>query len=463
MQPLGQRQNDRPVQRLTAVDLINLYVETPSAPTRVGALAILDGRRLVDSSGRLRLAAIREVIGRRLDGVPRLRQIIHRPGPLAGRPVWADDPCFRLDRHVQQLALTPGQDLTDLAMHLVTSPLDRAHPLWRMWFVTGLPGGDVALVFGMHHVVADGITTVRVVGSLMDGPPLGERQPAARPWVAQPPRRWGALVLENLRGRRSGWRGPPLGQWRRMMRMRSAPRTSLNQPVGAHRRLAAITMDLAAAKDVAHRYHGKINDVVLAVAAGGVRRLLQGRSERVDGVRVHVSVAVSLRPSAVEGEVGNRSGGIALRVPLDADPHARLREIARESAEAKSDQLPTVGNTLLVWLARIGLLRYFSRHQRMINIVESNVVGPPATVSLLGAPVRSITPVGTLAGNLSLGFLALSYAGRLTIAVQADADQYPDLPVLLAAMERDCSALLAKPTSVAPPPPPVAPGHLPLR
>ena len=449
--------NDRPVQRLTAVDLINLYVETPSAPTRVGALAILDGHTLVDPSGQLRLATIREAIGRRLDGVPRLRQIIHRAGPLAGRPVWADDPSFRLDRHVQQVALTPGEDLTGLAMRLVTSPLDRAHPLWRMWFITGLPGGDVALVFGMHHVVADGITTVRLVGSLMDASPLGVQQPAAWPWVAQPPPRWGALVRDNLRGMLSGVRFPPPGQWRRMMVMRNAPRTSLSHPVGAHRRLAAVTMDLTAAKAVAHSHQGKINDVVLAVASGGIRALLQDRSERVDGVRMHVSVAVSLRPSGVGGEVGNRSGGIALRVPLEADPHERLREIARESAEAKSDQLPTVGNSLLVWLTRIGLLRYFSRHQHMINIVESNVAGPPAIVSLLGAPIRSIIPIGTLVGNLSLGFLALSYAGQLTIAVQADADHYPDLPVLLAAMERDCSALLAGPAGVAPPPPPVVP------
>jgi diacylglycerol O-acyltransferase len=183
--------------------------------------------------------------------------------------------------------------------------------------------------------------------------------------------------------------------------------------------------------------------VVLAVAAGGIRALLQHRSEPVDGVRVHVSVAVSLRPPEVKTDVGNRSGGIALRIPLDADPHERLHKIARESAEAKSDQLPTAGNSLLVWLTRVGLLRYFSRHQHVINIVESNVAGPPATISLLGAPIRSIVPIGTLVGNLALGFLALSYAGRLTIAVQADADRYRDLAVLVAAMERDCSALLA--------------------
>jgi diacylglycerol O-acyltransferase len=217
---------DRPLRRLTAVDLINLAVETPSSPARVGALAIFDGKALIDHSGRLRLAEIQEAIGERLDGVPRLRQVIHRPGILAGRPIWTDDRSFRVDRHVRQITLNPGDELTDLALRLVNAPLDRAQPLWRMWFVTGLPDGRVALVFGMHHVVADGTTAIRLVSSLMDPPP---RRPTRR-WVAQPPPRWGHLVRDNLRALRPYVRLPQLGQWRRMVAMRHAPRTSLNYP-----------------------------------------------------------------------------------------------------------------------------------------------------------------------------------------------------------------------------------------
>ena len=400
--------------RLTDVDLINLYVETPEAPARVGALALLDGRGLADADGRLRLAAVRTAIGDRLGSVPRLRQVIRRAGPFGGRPVWVDDPAFRLERHVRQVALSPGEEPTDLALRLVNGPLDRAHPLWRMWFVTGLPGGGVALVFGMHHVVADGVATVHMLGSLMDAAPPVDDRATARPPRARLPRR-----------------------------MRRAPRTSLNRPVGAHRRLTAVTMELDAARAVARDHQAKVNDVVLAIAAGGVRALLHSRAEPVDGVRVHVSVAVSLRPPGSGSAGGNHTGGIVVRVPLDADPRERLRAIALQSTEAKAVQLPTAGNTLLVWLARLGLLRSFSRHQRTVNLVESNVAGPPAPISLLGAPVRAVVPIGTLVGNLSLGFLALSYAGRLTIAVQADADQYPDLDVLIAAMERDRAALLA--------------------
>jgi diacylglycerol O-acyltransferase / wax synthase len=439
--------NGQPIERLTPTDLINLYVETPSAPTRVGALAVLDGMTLLDSAGRLRIGDIRAVIDGRLDRVARLRQIIHRAGPLSGRPVWVDDPAFRIDRHVNQVALPAGQQLTDCAMGLVTGALDDAHPLWRIWFVTGLPDGQVALVFGMHHVVADGVTTVQLVSALMD-PADGRDVDASRPWVAQRPPSWGALVWDNLRGKASGvrrLRPTGLAPWRMLAGAGNAPTTSLNHPVGARRRLAALTLDLAAVKEMAHRHRAKVNDVVLALAAGGVRDLLLGRSERVDGVRLHVSVAVSLRATGSQAGIGNRTGGIAVRLPLDPDPYRRLREIARESAEAKAHQLPTASNSLLVWLARLGLLRFFSRHQHMIHIVESNVIGPPGIIRLLGAPITSIVPIGTLVGNLSLGFLALSYSGQLTIAVQADANHYPDLPVLLTAMQREGRQMIAMP------------------
>jgi hypothetical protein len=231
--------------------------------------------------------------------------------------------------------------------------------------------------------------------------------------------------------------------------LRRAPRTSLNQPVGPHRRLAWLDLNLAEVKAVAHKGGGKVNDVVLTLAAGGLRELLLARSEPVDGVRLHASVAVSLRGDGGKYGAGNRTGALAVGLPLCADPHRRLRLIAGESARAKAHQPMGAGNALLVWLARLGLLRWFSRRQRMINIVESNVAGPKAVMTFMGAKVGGIVPVGTLAGNIPVGFLALSYAGRLTVAVQADAVLFPDLPVLLAAMRRESSALTPKIAQVA--------------
>jgi len=229
-------------------------------------------------------------------------------------------------------------------------------------------------------------------------------------------------------------------QWRAFADLRHSPRTSLNQPVGARRLLASVSLDLADAKHIAHSHEAKVNDVVLAIAAGGLRDLLRSRGEPVDGVRLNVSVAVSLRDPAAH-DIGNQSGALVVGVPLDGDSDRRLRQVAAESRKAKRGQVSTTGNGLLVALARVGLLRAFSRRQRMINLVESNVTGPTEPLRLLGSPIADVVPIGTLVGNLTVGVLAMSYAGRLTIAVQADARHCPDLPVMIAAMQRECREL----------------------
>lgn len=438
------------IERLSPVDLINVAVESPTSPARVGAIAILDGRTLVDADRQLRLADIRAELHRRIAGVPRLRQAIHRGGPLSGRPVWVDDPSFRIERHINEVALPSGAALEDLAIDLINQPLDGSHPLWRMWFVTALPGGRIALVLALHHVVADGVTTVELIRSLTDGPqPL----PTAAPGFPRPAARWRELVRDNIRRRGSAlrhWRVPALSQWRSVAGVRNALRTSLNQPIGAHRRLAWVSVDLADAKRIARRHSAKVNDLVLALAGAGLRELLAGRGERVDGVVLNASVAVSLR-AAGQDDVGNRSGGIVVRVPLDGDPERRLREIAADSRRAKASQVFTTGNSMLIGLARLGLLKFFSRRQHMVNFVESNVAGPDRVLRLMGAPILRVVPVGSLVGNLTVGVLALSYAGCLTVAVQADADRCPDLPMMIEAMRREVGQLVPAQRPIASP------------
>jgi diacylglycerol O-acyltransferase len=440
--------------RLSVEDRLNLVMEAPDTPVHMGAVAVLDGRPLRDAAGCLALAEIRGEIDRRLASVPQLHRVLLRPGILAGGPLWIDDPAFRIDRHVDQVEVPhPGdeQALLRLTAELMAPLLDRSRPLWRMWLVTGLPADQVAVVFKLHHVVADGLAAVRMIASLLDKD-LDAAQ--TLPWRAAPPPRRRDLVFDNVRAKiaalpRSAALLTPrrlLGSARAHRRMLagswSAPRTSLNAPIGAGRRLAVLRLDLADVKRVAHRHGGKVNDVVLSLAAGGLRTLLRSRGESVDRVWLHASVAVSLRTPEQTGEAGNRTGGIVVRLPVgEPDPGARLRLVSGQSARAKRLQPATAGNSLLMWLARLGLVRRFSRRQHMINLVESNIAGPPAPIYALGARMLDLIPIGHLAGNIALSLLALSYAGRLTVTVQADADQFPDLPVLLAAMEREWAAL----------------------
>jgi len=161
------------IDRLSASDLTNLAVEGPDTPMHVAALALLDGRSLLDPDGRLPLASIRARIASRLARAPRLRQVVYRPGALAGRPLWVDDPAFAIDRHVNEARVpAPGgeEELLRLTERIIGRPLDRSRPLWQLWFITGLATGQVAVLLKLHHAVADGLAAVRLVGALLDAP-----------------------------------------------------------------------------------------------------------------------------------------------------------------------------------------------------------------------------------------------------------------------------------------------------
>jgi len=390
--------------RLSAADLTYLAVEAADTPMHVGALAILDGSTLRDKDGRIRLAELRGELESRLDRAPMLRRRLKS----RGRAVWVDDPDFRIERHVK-LATAADPTLLGLADRLLEPRLDRAHPLWRLWFVDGLSGGRVGLLIAIHHAVADGQTALQMLLPLLSGlPPTGARRPAVT---------------------RSGGRGG----WRRLRAALGAPRTSLNAPIGLHRVSAVVRIPLASAKAVAGV---TVNDVLLNLVAGGIRALLQKRGEAVDDVRLHVAVPVDTG--------GTQAGIVVVRLPLSpADPRERLARVHDAATKAKTGQAG--GATPLVWLARAGLMRLFTRHQRLTNVVVSNVVGPAEPLVLFGAPVVELIPLGALAGNLALTFLALSYAGTLVVSVRADRERFADLPVLVAAMNRDWQTMAAPP------------------
>ncbi|WP_370028430.1 wax ester/triacylglycerol synthase domain-containing protein [Planotetraspora sp. GP83] len=434
------------------MDLTNLAVEAPETPMHIGVLAVLNGRSLCDANGRLRLAALRIDIDGLLAGVPELRRIVRRPGRLAGPPLWVDDRSFRIDRHVNEVVLpVPGDEavLLRLTEELLAPLLDREHPMWRIWFITGLPDGRVAAVIALHHAIADGLAAVGLLTALLDP----DTATTTKPWVPTAPPQWRDLARDNFRIGLATMRrlahlpdprrlaGSLSGGWRVLGQAWRAPRTSLTGPIGPQRALAVQRLDLATAKRIAHAHGGKVNDVVLDLAAGGLRALLRSRGESVD-LNVHAAVAASPRNEKPAPRTGNRAGIIVVKLPLDEpDPAARLRLIRANSDRAKREQILTTEQGMMLWLARLGLLRRYTRRQRLTTIVESDVIGPPAPIRLLGAEVVDMIPIGALAGNLAISFLAFSYAGILTITVRVDAERHPDFPVLVAAMAQDWHSL----------------------
>lgn len=427
--------------RLTALDAGYLRIEDHGLPMHVAALAIVDGVSLQDASGRLHEERVQRLVDDRTWLAPRLRQKLHHPPFAAGSPVWVDDPAFDIRNHVQFHHLGYPADeasMLEAVCDLNATRLDRSGPLWEMWLVTGREDGTVALLIRLHHVVADGIAALDLLGVLFDTSPedrspVPTRQrprplPRARELYADHLlRQAGAVSRAVSSARRPGAVGHDLasrlGQVRRLIRAGVAPQVSLNEPVGTQRRLMLVRADLAGARATAHAHGAKVNDVVLAAMAGGARRLLESRGELRPDLVLRVSVAASLRGRGDEVVSGNEVGVRYAPLPVcEPDAVGRLEYIAAVTAPQRDEAAYQPGGRILQrWMVRAMF------HQKLVNLLVSNLPGPAATMYFAGARVLEVFQVGLVQGNIPLSVGVLSYAGQLNFDIVADADAIPDL------------------------------------
>ncbi|MDX5400417.1 MAG: WS/DGAT domain-containing protein, partial [Actinomycetes bacterium] len=411
--------------------------------------------------GEPRLKDIRDGVEQRLARVPKLRQRLHRPGPLAGRPAWVDDPMFDIRDHVRVARVpAPGTtaDLLDTATAAYDALLDRRRPLWELWLLVGMPDGTVGVLLKLHHAVADGMAAVAVMAALFDRAPHADVEPAPEGSPLALPGYW-AMARENLasrgevlrRGASALVRNPAAAAARAPRLLRTgraylartgAPASSLNQPVRPGRRVRFLTIDVGAVKNVAHAHGGRLNDVVLGLWAAGLRALLASRGEPVAGVELVTAVAASLRDASGDGGVDNRTGAYVLPLPIgEADPDRRLARVVATTSATKAGQRPAAVTGVLASLAGTPFGRAYVARQRANNTMVTNVPGPPERRWFLGAPVRDVLPIIQLIGNVGLTLCAFSYAGHLSLVVTADAAAFEDLDVLMRGMEREWTAL----------------------
>lgn len=451
----------RGLARLSPFALMYLRVENPAWPCHFGGLAVVEGEALLDESGKLRLQEIQDRLSWRLARVPELRRRVHVPGPLEGKPLWVDDQRFAIEHHVHETAVrSPGGDaqLLGAAARVYEGLLNRRRPLWELWFLTGLSDGRVGVLLKLHHAVADGMAAVAIMGSLFDIEP-DAHDPLPAPWRPEPVPWRGSLLADNLstKARTLGRGAATLAHPARLMSgarvialvvrrslgHQGAPRTSLNRPVRVGRRIGFLRLDLAAMKQAAHAHDGKLNDVVLDLWAGGLRRLLVSRGEPIAGVELTASQAVSLRSCAEPGTVDNQVGTIVLPLPVwEPDAQRRLDLLVDTTRTTKTRQRPAAIMNAVVGVSATPIGRYFTLHQRACNVLVTNVPGPPVPMYILGARILDVLPIIELVGNIGLTLCAFSYAGQISLVVTADADAFPDLNVLMAGMERDWYALI---------------------
>ena len=450
------------VERLSLLDLTNLAVEAADTPMHQGGLGVLDGAHLLDSNGRVRIDEVRAHLESRLDRVPELRRTLWKTGPLEGAPVWVDDPGFRIEDHVLVAHLPePGGERRAIEFAKVTMAglMDRSRPLWQLWLLEGYGPSEVGVFLKLHHVLADGAAILKIITLLFDLEP-GVVEAPAKSWSPAPAPTHGVLIRDNL-VRKGATVGRALrrlahpvallrstalscrGLWETVREGFGAPHTSFNRPIGFRRGLAVLRLPLRDVKDLAHARGVKVNDVILNLVAGGLREVLIARGERVEGISLRASMAVLMPTAEADSVVGNHAGTMIVPLPVgEGNPDIRLAAIAASTMRAKRKQRAAVSQVFTVAMAVSGLTRFFIRRQHLVNVLETNLSGPPFPLFIAGARLRDAYAITPVAGNVTASFAALSYNGRLDLSVHVDADAWPDLDILMRAMDADWRALV---------------------
>jgi WS/DGAT/MGAT family acyltransferase len=445
------------IDRLSAEDQLMVWASSVW-PQEIGALAILDGTCLFDAADRFRIDDVRAVIRSRLDQVPRFRQRIEVPGRGRGAPLWVDVRHFDVRDHVRVLPLSANADEAELLLaveRLRGRRLDPSRPPWEMWFITGSSDRRVALYLKLDHAMADGLAALSMVAAFLDAMPDAPAV-APRPWrpASRPSTR--ALLADVLRRRADALVGASamlvrplttireaMAAWpaaREILAEERSPETSLDRMVGAERSIALVRGRSALVREIAHAHDATTNDVLLALTAGGLRALLQGRADPVDDLAVKVYVPVSLRRRLRGSIRGNRFSQMVVPLTLaGTDPSRRLRQIAEETAVRKARARPSLGTLFRGRIARKLMLAAVAR--RRVNVTTACIPGPKRPRYLAGARMLEVFPVLPLIGNVALGVGVVSYGGAFCIGITADQDAYPDLDVFTEGVRADLRAL----------------------
>ncbi len=447
------------MERLTAEDMVMLWPDEVW-PQEIGCLAVLDGVSLFDPDGRFRIEDARAAVAGRLHRVPRFRQLLSRPKLGLGPPLWVDATAFDLRDHVRVLPVPAPGDEAQLLLateQLRFRRLDPSRPLWELWFLPGLPEDRIGLLIKMHHAMADGIAGMDTIGALLDEAPDRRAEPP-RPWIPRPPPTARDLFADNLRRRveelghlfsklvhpvttlrrvRSAW--PGLAE---LIFDRRGPVTSLDRVVGLDRNLALIRSTLDLVKKIAQTHGATVNDVLLAITAGGLHGVLRSRNEPVEKVVLPVYVPVTLRQGKSDQGRGNLIGQMVVPLPIGAsEPGRRLRQIAAETAKRKARSRPSLGTLLWSGTVRWALLKVLDRQP--VNVSTADLAGPQVPLYFAGARLLEVFPVLPLLAKISLAVGALSYAGQFNIMVVADRVICPDLDVFAAGAQNELQALAA--------------------
>jgi WS/DGAT/MGAT family acyltransferase len=480
------------MRQLTSLDAQFLALENGRQTGHVAGLAVLDPS--TTQRGTLDVGDIRELILDRLPLLPPLRWTLAEVPLGLDYPYWVDDAHFDLDYHVRELALpSPGSDeqLAEQVARIVSRQLDRARPLWELYLISGLGSGNVAMLTKIHHALIDGVSGAEIMGLLLDLGPEGPSMPEEHGWQGQaeqmPGRaellaraalgvpRYPLRILSALPKAIPNLQDTPLGTLpgagiagavtsrlrglttgssaTRDQRRFVAPHTSFNGQISPHRRFAFGQLSLPEVKAIKNHYGCTVNDVVVSICAGAVRRWLIEHEELPEHPLV-AQIPVSVRTEEELGTYGNRI--LLMSAPLFtdlADPEARLLATHDFLSDMKQRHkaLPA---TLLQDANNFIPPAVFARAAQLTfrlssssighptwNLVVSNVPGAQIPLYCAGARLVANYPVSVITDAMGLNITLMSYLDNIDVGIVADRDQMPDVHRLIGWLRKGVAEL----------------------
>lgn len=441
------------MQRLSGLDATFLYLETPTQLLHVCGLVLLDPTTIPGGYDYRKL--LRE-LDSRMATMPTFRRKLKDSRLNLDYPVWVDDHDFDIERHCHRTAVpAPGThaELAELAGHIASQPLDRSRPLWEMWVIEGLADGQIAVMSKIHHSAADGVTGANILAQLCslepDSPALVDPTAQGAGDAGTLDIAIGGLMAVIARPARIARLVPGgiamLPKWVTRARKGeampapfTAPRTSFNGAITGHRNVAFSQLDLAKVKAVKDRHGVKVNDVVLALCAGALRKYLEDRDELPEDSSSPWCRCRSTANPIVRARTRSRacSRNSAPRSPIRSNactqsaittPPRRIttRLWARTCSRTGRSSLRRMvfGAAMRVYSS----LKLAERHPVVSNLVVSNVPGPPVPLYFLGAQIKGMFPLGPIFHGAGLNVTVMSLDGKLDVGIVSCSDLAPEL------------------------------------